>query len=115
MREEIAALRSSNSPNRKESNCESSPIALSNTNFSNIIIKEALSNIPRFDGRNLLPFIRSSKRAIDLVPRSLQGEVIKLLKNKLDDNCYALMGPAQYDCFDDFQITSNAYFHPMRH
>lgn len=113
MREDISALRTSSSVTQKESNHAPSALALSDmSSFSNIIIKEALANVPRFDGRNLLSFIRSSKRAIDLTPKTLHGEVIKLLKNKLDDSCYALVGTAHFDHFDDFVNNLKRIFSP---
>lgn len=79
---------------------------------STIYIKEALNAIPDFDGENLNTFIRACKRAANIVPTHLEGELAQLLKFKLKDRAYVVVENYQFNTLDDFITRLKEIFSP---
>lgn len=108
LRKEIQNLkrtRLSEETNKDQNGCSSNIPA-------SVIIKEALANVPSFDGSNLNAFLRSCKRARAVVPTNMEVDLVKLMKNKLRDRAYVAIELDNFDSFDEFADRLKQIFAP---
>lgn len=77
-----------------------------------VYIKEALFNVPRFDGTNLTAFLRACRRAVSSVPPNLEPHLVALFKNKFSDHTYTAVESIHFENMRDLSDRLKQIFAP---
>lgn len=65
-------------------------------------MKELLNRVPIFNGDNIYKFLQACKRFVASLAHVDEKELIEILKNKLNDTIYSILGPETFETFEQF-------------
>ena len=113
LRDEIRSIRETSSSAAAKGNNSRDNVRVPMTLPPSIVVKEALSRVPEFNGNNLTQFVNACRRASRAIPPEVEEDWIDLLKGRLNDRAFVLVEDDTFESVEDFTDRLKQLFAPF--